>query len=314
MADSQRIAGLRGWIKRDDDRREREAALPKAICRVCGGWVRAGEGTRDAEPERGLIPNPLTPGQLMFAPVVNAPANADEWRRECAVCASAGTARIVSAVVGSEVTEDEARAVLGRMKRISDGLNVLTEFPTAEASDAATGKPWRHVTSQDRERVCQVLRQVRDEKRPGVSKWGACGMCGRRHSLRWYEPSLSLTWPDGSRAPVCAECQAVLDRRPDPTGIHALRVIAVEAATGYSQMLYEAPDEFRIYAETRGCDGNGYPEPWDYGEGVRQFREEMWISRPDLAPHNLRGEYQAKAAARHAEEQRQREADAASAW
>ena len=110
----------------------------------------------------------------------------------------------------------------------------------------------------------------------------------------------------------------MIQRRPQPRDIETLRVIGVEAASGLSRMFYVPPDAFRLYAETRGCDGNGYATAWDYGDGIRAFRDEVWSARPHLAPVERRDEYQAKfdaaVAARRDEAREHQEAVTATAW
>lgn len=314
-----RVAGLRDWVQRDEERREREKELPRAICRVCGGWAKAGQGFRGEAPQTGLRAHPSRPGIVIACTPTNAPTNTDDWRRECATCAGATMGAIVSQVTGIEVAETDARAVVQRMSMIDpETLYARTDFPTAQSVGGGTGHPWAHVRAGDRDRVRGVLREVIDERLPGISKWGACGLCGRRHSIRWTEGPAFFTWPDGTRAPVCAECQQVMDRRPEVTSIKQLRVIGVEAATGFSQMLYRAPDEFRLYAESKDSDGNGHAEPWTYSPGIITFREAIWGVRPHLAPAERRREFEHRFRNRideaHHLAQAKREAVHADAW
>ncbi|WP_314475151.1 hypothetical protein [uncultured Microbacterium sp.] len=188
----------------------------------------------------------------------------------------------------------------------------------AQTVGHGTGRPWAHLSTEQRERVQQVLREVIRNRQVGPCVQGACGLCGRRDSLRWFEGYAFLTWPDGSPAPMCAECQGVADRRPAPQSVEELRVIGVECATGFAQWGYTAPAAFRCYAEVKGSDGNGYAEPWDYGEGIREFRDQMWTDRPSLAPADRRDEYMRRAQERIAEQTRQiqarQEAAHAAAW
>lgn len=302
---SQRLKRLRAWVGEDDDRRNREVSLPKALCRVCGGWAKAGEGTRDDAPTTGLVPHPTDPTKRLFVKKVDAPNGADDWRRQCSSCARANLSEIVEAVVGIEVETRDAQAVVLRMKSFDDELGLYITFPTAQSVGKATGNRWGHLGRDDRDRVRQVLRGVIDERLPGVSQWGACGLCGRRHSIRWFEGPPFMKWSDGSNAPVCAECQQVMDRRPTADSIDHLRAIAVEAATGYAQMLYSAPPEFRCYFEARDSDGNGYATPWDYSDGIREFREQVWEDLPYLAPESRRRDFEQRRLARINEAQQQ---------
>lgn len=314
----ERLGRLRTWVQEADERREHEAALPKALCRTCGGWVKAGEGHRDAAPETGLRPHPTRPGMMVAPSTVNAPKDADDWRRECGPCARATLADTIGAAVGFVVEENDAHKVVGRMKVFDPELRLQIEFPTAQTVGNATGKPWGHLSREDRDRVRYVLQEVIADRLPGISRWGACGLCGRRHSIRWFEGPAFLRWPDGAKAPVCSECQAVVDRRPVADSVEALRVIAVEAATGYAQMFYTAPVEFRCYAEVKDCDGNGHAEPWTYSPGVIDFREEMWIDFPHLAPSDRRAEFEERLRMRIADDRQKehvrQEREAAQAW
>lgn len=307
------------WLADVKDQGEREKALPRALCRVCGGWARAGEGTRDDPASTAPRAHPTDPKLRIIPAKVTAPRNADDWRRECDVCAEASIADIVSTVMGEVVSQEVGSTVVRRMRTFDLFTgDVTVEFPTASAVGKATGRPWGHLTRDDRQQVRDVVAEVIRERIAGPCSDGACGVCGRREHLRWFEGPTFLRWPDGSRAPVCGTCQAVMDRRPDPLTIEALRVIGVEIATGHSAMFYTAPPQFRLYAETRGCDGNGYQHPWTYGEGVVAFIDDLWTHRPDLAPEERRDEYQAKfdaiAAARENEARELQEANRAEAW
>lgn len=315
---NDKLTAVRSWLAADDARREREKALPKALCRVCGGWARAGEGTRSAEVVPGPVATPVHPETFVMPPRVTAPADADDWRRECAACADATHAAVISGLLGGEVSVRDAARVVGALVEVSPEGFMTSAVPLAVNLNRATGKPWGHVSAEDRARVAQVLAEVVRERQIGPCTQGACGVCGRREHLRWFEGPGFLRWPDGAPAPVCGECQKVIDRRPEPTTIEQLRVIAVEAATGFSQMLYSAPPEFRVYAESKDADGNGHAEPWTYSPGVIEFIGEMWTSHPGLAPEGLRGHYRARFQARidawkREAHQRQEVVDAA-AW
>lgn len=293
QTDAETVTRLRAWLAADEERTRLEKDLPKATCRVCGGVAKAGEGTRGPERPTGARHSPANPSVLV-GPGPGGPVDADDWRRECAACATATAAEIVGHVLGYEPDDADAHRVQGRMS-VTDELGFVTStFPFASVSGRGGRRPWAHVTRADRERVRRVLRDVIEERKPGPCVWGACGLCGVRTSLTWHEGPVFLRWPDGTPAPVCATCQEVLDRRPDPYEIEDLRALAVEAATGLAHMNYTAPPEFRLYAETRDCDGNGYSSPWQYSPALDAFRDSVWEDRPDLAPEHLRAEYEEK--------------------
>lgn len=73
--------------------------------------------------------------------------------------------------------------------------------------------------------------------------------------------------------------------------------------------------DFRLYAETQGADGNGHDEPWSYSEKLREFRDDVWQRNPDLAPEDRREHYQRLRDARLNDLHRERESERlASAW
>ncbi|GAB3599404.1 hypothetical protein [Microbacterium tumbae] len=291
---NQRLAGLRGWVSRDDDRRERERNLPKALCRRCGGIAKAGEGSRDVEPVTGLVALPGSTGRVAMRRAAVSPKDTDQWRRECQTCATATLGQMLSGVLGTPVSEADAPRVVGRLREWDEiGFPVPLSF-TAEGAGIATGRPWGHVSLDQRDEVRRVHAEVVRERVAGPCTQGACGLCGRREAIRWYEGPSFMKWPDGSPAPVCGPCQEVLDRRPEVLGVEDLRVRAVEAATGFAQAFYMAPDDFRCYYESRAADGNGFAEPWTYGDGIVSFVDAVWEDRPNLAPVERRDEFRAR--------------------
>ncbi|MBW1639566.1 hypothetical protein G3H63_10860 [Microbacterium resistens] len=314
----ERLNAVRTWIAEDDARRERETALPRATCASCGGIAKAGEGTRDLPQPKGPRPTPANPELIVMVDAPAAPAHADDWRRTCGTCVGATSAEIVGRVIGWEPEEADAHEVLSRMREVDSFGFVTTRFPFASTAVRATRRPWGHVTRADRDRVRRVLAEVVRDRTAGPCTQGACGVCGIRVSLRWFEGPPSLRWSEGSPAPVCQACQAVFDRRPEALTVEQVRKIAVEAATGLASMGDTVPPEFRCYFETKDCDGNGNELPWDYGQGIREFIRDTWTDRPHLAPEGLRNIYRERAAERRARWQeaheREEAAKHASAW
>lgn len=295
------LTRLQRMIADADARAERARALPRAICRWCGGIAKAGEGTRAAAPFSGVGVN--VSGDRVFIPPTPSPANADEWRRECAKCAEASMGDLVSAMLGEEVDDRDAHAATARLFwRDANGFE-HDEVPWAFVTGHGTGAPFRHVTRDDRERVRQALREVREDRLPALSEWGACGWCGIRTSVGWHEGPPSLTWGDGKRAPLCDACHAVWESKAAPDDMDQQRIAGVIAATGSTAYVWSTvPGSFRLYFETRDADGNGHALAWDYGDGIRDFRSEVWTERPDLAPAELRDEYRARHEVMHAKQ------------
>lgn len=295
-----RVSRLARWLAEKDETARRARELPRAVCRWCGGTAKAGEGTRSAAPFVGVGVN--VAGDPVFIPPQPSPVEADEWRRECAVCAASDMSELLGTMLGERVTDAEAHAVAGRLFwRDANGFE-HEEIAWARVVGRGTGRRFGHVTQEDRAKVRDVLREVRDERLPAPSAWGACGWCGVRHSLGWHEGPPSLCWPDGDPAPLCDACHGVWESKGYPDDIDQQRIAGIIAATGSTAYVWStAPEEFKLYFETRNADGNGHADAWDYGEGIRDFRAEVWTDRPDLAPAELRDEYRARSDHRRAE-------------
>jgi hypothetical protein len=299
---TDRVTRLQRWTADADARAELARALPRAICRWCGGVAKAGEGTRADAPFSGIGVN--VTGTPVFVPPKPSPADSDEWRRACGTCAASTMGDLLGAMIGEEVTDNEAHAVAGQMFwRDANGFE-HDEVPWAFVVGRRTGHPFQHITAEDRKRVRGVLRDVRESQLPALCEWGACGWCGVRTSVGCHEGPSSMVWQDGKRAPLCDTCHAVWERKASPDDIDQQRIAGVIAATGSTDYVWStAPEQFRLYFETRTADGNGHPLAWDYGDGIRAFRTEVWTEQPHLAPAELRDEYRA----RHDEMQSERD-------
>ncbi|MCP2636762.1 hypothetical protein K0817_009315 [Microbacterium sp. HD4P20] len=273
-------------------RDERERALPRAKCRVCGGWARKGEGERTREPEFADARDKADHAYWLS----RQPGDVDGWRRTCAMCARAeaekrAASTILLAVVGShDLKEHEASRVIGVLRnRDPDGPGFVGGV-TAEANGRATGTPWDHVSDADRGRLREAWATLIAARSPRPSQWGGCGMCGRAEAVGdWWRAPDTLRWPDGSRTAFCAACAAVWDRRGGPSHIDDLRRVGVEAATGWPVPLgNSAPPLFRLFAESRSADPAGLTESWSWSDGLRQYIEEVWTRHPAYAPEHRR--------------------------
>src|SRR5687768_12983332 len=136
MSRPEAVARLRRALS---ERAEQEAALPRALCRVCGGWARAGEGTRTPEPE--FVDARVSADRKHW--LSRQPGDADGWRRTCATCARAETEKraasaILAAVIGPhDLAEHEAHVVLGALVTF-DPTDGFVGGVTAEATGKAT--------------------------------------------------------------------------------------------------------------------------------------------------------------------------------
>ncbi|MBD3941684.1 hypothetical protein IF188_08255 [Microbacterium sp. NEAU-LLC] len=309
---TSRLAAARAYIERV--RAEREAAaekrkrkLPAAICRVCGTNVPAGTGTRGDDPNR-------RPDAMKHAPqlaeIEKLGPLVDFWRRTCDDCTAADAAgeleaRAVSTAVGFPVAISDALAVVGLMRRTNPVTGVVTGmFPTAEVSGRWSGRPWGHLTPEDRKSIRATLDDVVGDTLPKRHKSGACGLCGARAALVWWVGPSSLRWP-GSDATVhiCDTCAEVWNRRGGPDDGDDLRRVVVELATGYAVPFgLRAPEGVRPFAASAAADPEGLDEPWTFSVGIRDLQREIWTARPEVAPAAMREQ----AEAWHREEEAER--------
>lgn len=119
---------------------------------------------------------------------------------------------------------------------------------------------------------------------PSYCTLGACAFCGVGEAIGWTESSLE--WRDGSPAPLCGPCNQIFEMRGEPTDEYDMRVVALEAFTGYAELCGPTMGMrafFELAAD--GERGVGYTEPWTYRpEALAEVRRQAWESRPELAP------------------------------
>ena len=300
------------------EREEREQALPAALCANCGGKVRAGDGTRD--PELAFASASERSEYDYWCSTL--PVGADGWRRTCPTCAAAeagerGESAAVTAVLGVPVGQADAAAVVRSVVRIDPASGEVAGFPSAKGTGHATGKPWGHLTDDDRERIRTALENVVNARIPGPCTLGACGICGVREAIVW-RPS-RLRWRDGNPAPMCDACSTVWTMRGEPIGPEDVRRVAVECLTGKPVALgNSAPREFRAYYEHPECDGNGTAERFGYSPRLREYAEQVWTASPRYAPEDRRVEFEERRrtvrAEREARARQERESQEAAVW
>ena len=206
MSDNERMNVLTKWLAAADERTARERELPKAWCRICGGWARAGAGTRDAALDRtGLVPHPTDPNRRLIPDRIIAPRDADDWRRECATCATATPSDLVAAVTGKRVHDDIAATVIGRMRTIDpDTLQVTVEYPYASAVGHGTGRPWAHVPPDARAAVLATLTEVTTERSIGPAHGEHAGCVASENTATGSKDPSSSDGPTGRPHPCAA--------------------------------------------------------------------------------------------------------------
>ncbi|MFJ6652819.1 hypothetical protein ACIQLJ_08500 [Microbacterium sp. NPDC091313] len=319
MKSRERVAAMRAALA---ERQEREARLPRAICRICGGWAATGTGER-SEPSPWEDARQRQEREVMAERM---PADVDGWRRTCVTCAAVNAADLASYLLRGALdidadSTDATRTLRDLATWNPTAMRFESPFRLAEEADARSGERWGHFSPAERgalrSRVLGLLASYRREREPGPSVQGGCALCGRRQALIWH--ASPLQWQDGSPAPLCRDCNTVWEARGQPHDIAGIRRVAVEAATGWPVPLgAEAPAAFRAFFEHRAADPEGRDEPWAYSDGLAAYREQVWEAYPECAPEDRRAEFTQRRAQRYAEmaaeQMRQREKQDADAW
>lgn len=302
-------------------RAERDEGLPRAICRVCGGWASKGRGECRPQPE---FVDARTQAQRDAA-LSALPAEVHGWRRTCAACVEADESgslarTMLFAAIGLDgVTEREATTILAGLVSFDPRIQAFRGL-SAESHGAGSGKPWGHVTDAERECLRRLHADLIAARMPRPSSWGGCGMCGIAAALgEWWEAPSTLHWPDGAPVALCASCAVVWQRRGSPSDINDLRRVGVESATGWPVPLgNEAPSSFRLFCESRAADAAGLAAPWSWSAGLIAYIESVWESQPNLAPEGRRSEFQQRQDERYRERaalyRQQRERREESTW
>jgi hypothetical protein len=298
----QRLRNARDKVAQAREAREaelqRRAELPASVCRVCGASIAAGQGDRAPEPPFvGIRERDERLGMLRDLPAV-----VDGWRRRCEACAAAGRrgeveAEAISGIVGRPVSQADACDVVAALRRWTlrdpvtgrpDGVEL--QVPLAEITGRYGREPWEHVTTEERERVADVLQQVIAARNPARCSDGPCGLCGRSQAVRWFESA--MRWADGSAAPVCGDCEPTYASRSEPRDRDgdALARVAIEILTGWAVPLgIHAPEGVKAFCESQNADREGTPEPWQYAaERIADLRFSIWRAQPELAPDDMR--------------------------
>lgn len=286
-----------------------QAERPRALCAMCGGTVHAGRDLILGEPtiddlrvdeERKAVGLPALHG----------------WQRRHEACID--SVAIVRAITGRKVPAEVASAALRAANPLvhAEGpfrrLALYASLRTSHVEDLVGwkgGRPWAHLTDDERRTfaaaVDEEAREHRLRHEPHRCTDGACGFCGVALALKWGESP--LRWSDGTAAPACGECFAVLRRRRSTRDLQLLRGLGVEMLSGASGLgLAEYfGEDMRLYVDLAGDDHTGTAEPWTYAPLLAEIREEARMLLPTSLAEPLRSEYTAKlAAAREAADAR----------
>lgn len=292
---------------------ERDARLPRALCRICGGVVPKGDGT--CEPESSWAGTRANVWQIVDdhrekagLPVFLA------WRRSHSRCVG-GPEITVRGVTKANVSPDVAAAALQKMmprRYVAMHLAPDPDYAHSQFKDPRA-KPWAHLPENDRLALASVVERTHDPRVPRRCREGACAWCGVARSLGWHKSP--ETWADGSAAPLCSGCYAVWKRRGRSRDRDRRRGNALEALSDAAWFDMRA-GALRTYCDIAGSDRKGTDEPWQYApEPLDALRERARVAHPESLPATLRDEYRDKhrAALRESAVERQRLIDAAEA-
>ncbi|HCS61399.1 MAG TPA: hypothetical protein DIW46_08390 [Microbacterium sp.] len=309
--DEMILKGLRAKLA---EMTEREAQLPRALCRVCGGIVAKGQGTIEPESTWPSRTRHQTSGVIDGERTKRGLPPFCDWRRSHTVCAG-GPERTILALTGIEVTPAVAVDALTRM--LPRRFAVFSAFPEPNMAHVRLKdkkpQPWSHVSGADRAALATVVRKTHDPSKPRRCREGACAWCGISRSLSWH--ASPETWADGSRAPLCGDCYPVWRKRGAPSDRDDRRANALEALSSAAWWPMTGSG-IHCYVDIAGDEHSGTPGRWEYApEPLSQLRETARITRPESLPAEIRNEYREKrsAAMREDREARQRIEETAAA-
>lgn len=274
---------------------------PRAVCGHCGGIVRAGRDLVLGEPTREERRLDLERKQSGL-PALHG------WQRRHEACIDGPG--IVRAITGRRVSAAVANAALALANPLVPSAQPLAPLPLyaelrtshIENLTGWTGKAWGHLTTAERrafaETVDDEVREYRLRDEDHRCTDGACGFCGVALARKWGESPLH--WSDGTPAPACGACFAVLRRRPATRDKRMLRRIGIEALSGASGAGLDEylGDDMRLYVEVAGDDHSGTADPWTFApEALDDVREAARMALPWSLPEPLKTEYREKVAA-----------------
>lgn len=271
---------------------EREARLPMAICRTCGGVVAQGSGAIE----------PASPWERFRGAWAEIDARRTDaslpvilgWRRSHAACAN-GLHAAIRGLTGETVTDSVAADALSRM--LPRHYLAMHVAPQPEDADRRfndpKSAPWAHVDNTARGILKAQVQRSHDSSIPRRCKNGACAWCGVARSISWH--TSPERWENGSPAPLCADCYAVWRLRGRSSDIEDLRGNALEALSGaaWFGMTGSGIQTYNDLAtgEYRGTEGR-----WEYAaEPLTKLRENARLKSPESLPGDIRAEYRAKA-------------------
>jgi hypothetical protein len=271
---------------------EEVAALPRAICWVCGTRVAAGRGTRLPK-SFGVTGSRQEFHNLVIAGPESGmatPSNVDGWRRAHDGC-KADVMAIVTRVLGARMPSGATPRQVGK---------ALAEVPlalsAARAQRGAQRWPFDWITPEEREALAEAIKRAIRADAPRRCKDGACGACGRSRSIHWRKSP--LRWSDGTPAPLCQECRSAADGWSllPIASVADIRMAAERLHTGIA-FANQEPMGMRLYADLADGEHRGHREPWAYSPALAEFRELAWRAHPTLIPDpDIRARYVAERA------------------
>lgn len=305
--DEMILKGLRAKLA---EMAEREAQLPRALCRVCGGIVAKGQGEIESEPTWQSRTRRHTSGVIDGERAKRGLPPFFDWQRSHTACAG-GPERTILALTGIEVTPTIAVAALSRM--LPRRFAAFSAFPEPNMAHVRLKDekplPWSHVSDADRAALATVVRKTHDSSKPKRCREGACAWCGVSHSLTWH--ASTETWADGSRAPLCGDCYPVWRKRGASDDRADRRANALEALSSAAWWPMTGGG-IHCYVDIARDDHSGTPGRWEYApEPLAELRESARIGHPESLPGEIRDEYKEKR--RHAMREAQAKASALTA-
>ncbi|MGP6172054.1 hypothetical protein ACTU6V_12710 [Microbacterium sp. A204] len=283
---------LKGLRARLAEATEREAQLPRALCRICGGVIAKGQGV--IEPESAWSSSRRQSSEIIDRErVKKGLPPLHNWRRSHTGCAG-GPERTIRALTGIDVTPAVAAAALAQMfpRRYTACSSHPDPGRAHHVFKEPKPQPWSHLSDVDLVALAAAVRKTHDPSMPRRCRDGACAWCGVSRSLSWHKSSEK--WADGSEAPLCGDCYPVWRKRGASGDREDRRANALEALSGAAWFPMTGGG-IRCYVDIAGDDRGGTLGRWEYAhEPLAELRETARIKKPESLPGEIRDEYREK--------------------